>query len=146
MQQNPPPPVAGGGWGQGAERPVRTSLLTNTRTMRRTATPAERRLWQALRKHQLGGLKFRRQMPLGSFIADFYCPAARLVVEVDGISHIDSPTDAIRDVWMTEQGIRVFRFANFDVLSNLDGVVLAIKEAAALTPPPNPLPQGEGEQ
>ena len=84
-------------------------------------------------------------MPLGPFIADFYCPAARLVVEVDGISHIDSPTDAIRDVWIREQGIRVFRISNFDVLSNLEGVLVAIRQAAQPTPPPAPLPQGEGE-
>jgi very-short-patch-repair endonuclease len=113
--------------------------------MRRTATPAERKLWQALRRHQFAGLKFRRQMPLGPFIADFYCPGARLVVEVDGISHIDSPNDAIRDKWMTEQGIRAFRISNFDVLSNLEGVLLAIQQALQPTPPPNPLPQGEGE-
>jgi very-short-patch-repair endonuclease len=113
--------------------------------LRRTATPAERRLWQTLRKHQLGGLKFRRQMPLGPFIADFYCAPARLVVEIDGISHIDSPTDAARDAWMNEQGIRVFRVSNFDGLSNLEGVLLAIGAAVVATPPPNPLPQGEGE-
>ncbi len=84
-------------------------------------------------------------MPLGPFIADFYCPAARLVVEVDGISHIDSPTDAMCDAWMMKQGIRVFRISNLDVLSNLEGVLLAFNAAAHLTPPPNPLPQGEGE-
>ena len=84
-------------------------------------------------------------MPRGPLIADFYCPAARLVVEVDGISHIDSPTDAIRDVWMTEQGIRVFRISNFDVLSNLEGVLVAIRQATQPTPPPALLPQGEGE-
>ena len=136
-----PPPLAGGGWGEGAA----PSLLHHARSLRRTATPAERKLWQALRKHQLGGRKFRRQMPLGPFIADFYCPAARLVVELDGVSHIDSPTDALRDAWMMQQGIRVFRVSNFDVLSNLEGVLLAIAEAADATPPPNPLPQGEGE-
>jgi very-short-patch-repair endonuclease len=113
--------------------------------MRRTATPAERRLWQALRKYQLRGLTFRRQVPFGPFIADFYCPTARRVVEVDGISHIDSPTDATRDKWMMEQGIRVFRVASFDVLSNLEGVLLAINEAGHPTRPPNPLPQVEGE-
>ena len=85
-------------------------------------------------------------MPLGPFIADFYCPAARLVVEVDGISHIDAPNDAIRDVWTIEQGIRVFRVSTFDVLSNLEGVLIAIQQAVQPTPPPNPLPQGEGEQ
>jgi len=84
-------------------------------------------------------------MPLGPFIADFYCPTARLVVEVDGVSHIDSPTDASRDVWIRDQGIRVFRVTNLDVLSNLHGVLIAIRQAAQPTPPPNPLPQGEGE-
>jgi very-short-patch-repair endonuclease len=113
--------------------------------MRRTATPAEGRLWQALRKYQLGGVKFRRQMPLGPFIADFYCPGARLAVEVDGISHIDSPNDATRDKWMTDQGIRVFRVSNFDVLSNLEGALIAIQQAVQPPPPPDPLPQGEGE-
>jgi very-short-patch-repair endonuclease len=108
--------------------------------MRRAATPAERRLWQALRKYQLGGLKVRRQVPLGPFIADFYCQAARLVVEVDGISHIDSPSDATRDAWMNEHGICVFRISNLDMLSNMEGVLIAIQQAAHATPPPNPPP------
>jgi very-short-patch-repair endonuclease len=114
--------------------------------MRHDPTPAEKLLWQKLRNHQIGGLKFRRQMPLGPYIADFYCPSARLVVELDGISHIDSPTDATRDAWMQAQGIRVFRFANHEVFRNLEGILRAIQEAASpTTPPPNPLPQGEGE-
>jgi very-short-patch-repair endonuclease len=112
--------------------------------MRRAPTPAERRLWRGLRNHQLEGLKFRRQMPLGPYIVDFYCSAARFVVEVDGVSHIDAPGDVARDEWMEKQGIRIFRVTNFDVLSNLEGVLIAIQQAAS-TPPPNPLPQGEGE-
>jgi BirA family biotin operon repressor/biotin-[acetyl-CoA-carboxylase] ligase len=114
--------------------------------MRHAPTPAEHKLWQALRKHQTGGLKFRRQVPLGPFIADFYCAAGRLVVEVDGVSHIDSGTDARRDAWMNSQGIEVLRVSNRDVLRNLDGVLLAIQQSACVTPPPNPLPQGEGEK
>ena len=58
-----PPPLAGGGWGEGAD--PNTSLLAHARAMRHASTPAERRLWQGLRKHQIGGLKFRRQVPLG---------------------------------------------------------------------------------
>ena len=135
------PPFAGGGWGEGGPQ----SLLEHARTMRRTATPAERKLWQGLRKHQLNGLKFRRQMPLGWYIADFYCAAARLVVEVDGVSHIELATEAIRDVWMEKQCIRILRFSNFEVLSNLEGVLIAIQQVACSTPSPNPLPQGEGE-
>ncbi len=125
------------------------TLLTHARTMRRDPTPAERRLWLALRNRQLEGAKFRRQMPLGPFIADFYCSEARLVIELDGVSHTDSLTDDARDAWMRGQGIRVLRFANCDVLGNLEGVVMAIGEAVRATPrtpPPDPLPQGEGEQ
>jgi very-short-patch-repair endonuclease len=97
-------------------------------------------------------MKFRRQMPLGPFIADFYCSAARLVVEVDGISHIDSGSDERRDAWMKSRGIDVFRASNHDVLSNLEGVLVAIEQNACPTPPPNlgplrgPSPQGEGEK
>jgi very-short-patch-repair endonuclease len=86
-------------------------------------------------------------MPLGSYIADLYCAPTRLVVEVDGVSHIDSRTDAARDAWMGKQGIPVLRVANFDVLSNLEGVLLAIQAAARSTPrPAPPLLQGEGEK
>jgi very-short-patch-repair endonuclease len=120
--------------------------------MRHAPTPAEHELWQALRKQQIGGPKFRRQMPLGPFIADFYCPSARLVVEVDGISHINSQTDARRDAWIQSQGIDLFRISNHDVLSNLEGVVAAIQQRAVPTPPPNlgplrgPSPQLEREK
>jgi len=138
-----PPPPAGGGRGEGSSAP---SILDNARGMRRVPTPAEQKLWQALRKKQAGGMKFRRQMPLGPFIADFYCSTAPLVVEVDGISHIDSQTDARRDAWIQSQGIDVFRISNHDVLSNLEGVVVAIQQHAAPTPPPNPLPQVEREK
>ena len=137
-----PPPLAGGGWGEGA---AGTSLLAYARSMRRSPTPAERRLWQGLRKHHVGGPKFRRQVPLGPYIADFYCPSARLVVEVDGVSHIDAPGDAARDAGMARQGIRVIRIANRDVLANLDGILIAIGDIVRTPPPPNPLPQGEGE-
>jgi BirA family biotin operon repressor/biotin-[acetyl-CoA-carboxylase] ligase len=113
--------------------------------MRHDPTPAEKLLWQKLRNHQIGGVKFRRQMPLGPYIVDFCCLSARLVIELDGISHIDSAIDAARDAWMQTQGIRVLRFLNYDVFRNLEGILLAIKEAARTTPPPNPLPQGEGE-
>ena len=138
-EQNSPPPLAGGGRGEGA------SLLSHARALRRDATPAERRLWQGSRRHQVGGLKFRRQVPLGPYIADFYCGSAKLVIEVDGISHIDSRTDAVRDAWMARHGVRVVRVANRDVLANLEGTLIAIREIAARPPPPNPLPRGEGE-
>jgi very-short-patch-repair endonuclease len=112
--------------------------------LRRDATPAERLLWQGLRNRGIGGLKFRRQVPLGPFIADFYCASARLVVKVDGIPHTDSRSDTIRDAWIAQHSIRVVRVANRDVLGNLDGTLIAIGEIAAAPPPPDPLPQGEG--
>jgi BirA family biotin operon repressor/biotin-[acetyl-CoA-carboxylase] ligase len=136
-----PPPLARGGQGEGAER---TSLLMRARVMRRTATPAERKLWQVRRGHRLGGLKFRRQIPLGPYIADFYCASARLVIEVDGVSHFDAPGDAGRDAWMAKHGIRIHRVSNRDVLSNVAGIPIEIGQLAA-PPPPTPLPQGEGE-
>jgi very-short-patch-repair endonuclease len=141
VQTTPPPPLVGGGKGEGAAR----RILTYAREMRHAPTPAERKLWRGLRNHRLAGLKFCRQMPLGPYIADFYCSSARLVVEVDGISHIDSPGDAIRGAWMERQGIRIHRLTNYDVLSNLEGALLGIEQIAQETPPPSPLPQREGK-
>jgi UDP-N-acetylmuramoylalanine-D-glutamate ligase/very-short-patch-repair endonuclease len=142
-----PPPLVGGGRGEGSVQPPppQTSLVPYARRMRRDPTPAERKLWQALRKRQAAGLKFRRQTPLGPFIVDLYCSSSRLVVELDGISHIDSQIDPARDAWMQSQGIRILRYSNHEVLSNCEGVCLAIEQIARSTPPPNPLPQGEGE-
>ena len=137
--------VSEGGWGERAVPTGNETMLSHARSMRRYATPAERRLWQALRKHQIGGLKFRRQVPLGPYIADFYCPSAHLVVELDGASHTDTPNDEIRDAWMNGEGIRVLRIPNRDVLRNLEFVVIAIEQAVQAPPPPGPLPQGEGE-
>ena len=137
-----PPPLAGGGRGEGASG---RSLLAHAREMRRDATPAERKLWRLLRNHQAGELKFRRQVPPGRYIADFYCASAGLVVELDGISHIDAPHDAVRDAWLTRQGYRVLRFSNYEVLSNVESVATAIVQAVRQPPPPDPLPQGEGE-
>jgi very-short-patch-repair endonuclease len=151
-----PPPLEGlgreadQGWGEGSER-TPSLLLGHARGMRQSPTPAERKLWLGLRNHRLGGLKFRRQMPLGPFIADFYCPSAQVVVEVDGVSHIDSQTDERRDAWMSERGTRALRFSDKDVLTNFEGVLSAIQQCACGTPPPNlgplrgPSPQGEGE-
>jgi very-short-patch-repair endonuclease len=114
------------------------------KTMRCQPTPPERVLWRALRAGSLAGLKFRRQQPIGSYIVDFYCAAAKLVVEVDGATHADSRTDPARDAWLATRGIRVMRVWNNDVMSNLDGVLRVIGDTA--TPPPGPLPQGEGER
>jgi very-short-patch-repair endonuclease len=112
-------------------------------------TDAELALWSQLRNRRLQGFKFRGQWTLGRHVADFCCLAARLVVEVDGSQH-NEKRDAKRTAWLEEQGFRILRFWNNDVLTNMDGVRATISEALAETekeedPHPNPLPQaGEG--
>ena len=107
---------------------------------------AERLLWRRLQDRQLAGFKFRRQVPIGPYIVDFVCFAARLVIEVDGGQHAMSPADVRRDRWFAAQGFRLLRFWNNEVLDNLDGVLRTIADVLAVEPPhPNPLPQGERE-
>jgi very-short-patch-repair endonuclease len=77
-------------------------------------------------------LKFRRQHPIGACTADFYCPDAKLVVEIDGLSHNDRmKEDRARDRYMESIGLRILRFAAGDVASNLDGVLRTIAEVAS---------------
>src|SRR3954451_7225963 len=101
---------------------MRAPLLTfkRARALRRAMTLPEVLLWQALRGGRGGGLRFRRQHPIGPDVLDFYCPAVRLAVEIDGAAH-DSPDqaghDLRRDAWLAEQRIRVLRFLAADVLS-----------------------------
>ncbi len=100
---------------------------------RRTMTRAETLLWRYLKAHHLESLGFRRQVPMGRFIADFACHAVRLVVEVDGESHdFESRQlhDKNRDAWFTSQGYVVLRFSNEDVLTNLEGVLEVIRQTA----------------
>jgi very-short-patch-repair endonuclease len=106
----------------------RNSAINRARQLRREPTPPEFRLWQALRLRP-GGLKFRRQHPLDRCTADFYCPAARLVVEVDGDGHGmgDNPErDVRRDAWLRSQGLKVLRLDARDVMNDLNAVVRAI--------------------
>ena len=103
------------------------------RHLRRAATPAEVALWGALRRRQLGGLRFRRQHGVGPYVLDFFCAGARLAVELDGAVH-DAPMarvyDAERTAHLAALGIRVVRFPNAAVRHDLDGVLAAIAEAA----------------
>jgi very-short-patch-repair endonuclease len=104
-------------------------------------TEPERRLWHALRAKRLNGAKFRRQVVIDRYIADFACRIpSMLIVEVDGETHSGRERqDAARTAFLEGQGYRVLRFTNDDVMSNLDGVLIMI--ASALTPPlPDPLP------
>ena len=103
------------------------------RELRQQMTPAEKLLWSRLRSKQLNGLKFRRQHPLGPFIADFYCAAHRLVVEVDGDIHdLQVERDAARTEQFEQHGYRVIRFRNEQVLNNIEDVLTAIKAACTV--------------
>jgi BirA family biotin operon repressor/biotin-[acetyl-CoA-carboxylase] ligase len=103
------------------------------RELRNTATPAERALWHQLSKSQLG-VKFSRQMPVGPYFADFLCRERKLIVELDGFSHeLRQEHDARRADYLSRAGYRILRFDNLEVHENLEGVVLAIREA--LGPP-----------
>lgn len=96
-------------------------------SLRRDQTPAEQRIWSALRRKQLDGLRFRRQHPVGRFILDFYCAEHRLVVEVDGDTHASKTEyDMERSAWLEAHGYHVLRFANSDVRENLEGVLESI--------------------
>lgn len=97
------------------------------RDLRQQMTEAERVLWFALRDRRLCGAKFRRQVPVGPYIADFYCAAHRLILEVDGGQH-GGLCDAQRDRWLAGQGFRVLRVWNSDVRGNLPGVMQMIAE------------------
>lgn len=105
------------------------TFTTRARQLRRNATDAETELWRLLRSSSLGGVKFRRQQPIGPYIVDFIAFGPRLIVECDGGQHAESATDAIRDRWMAEQGFRTLRFWNHDILGNPEGVLSAILEA-----------------
>jgi very-short-patch-repair endonuclease len=97
-----------------------------SRHLRRRTTIAERVLWNRLRSRALCGMKFVRQEPVGPYIIDLVCREQRLVIEVDGGQHAESPRDAIRDRWLRNHGYRVLRFWNNDVIANTDGVLEAI--------------------
>jgi very-short-patch-repair endonuclease len=99
------------------------------RTLRRNATDAEKSLWRLLRASQLASAKFRRQQPIGPYIADFISFSHRIVIECDGGQHCDNPADLARDAWFASQGFRTFRFWNNEVLGNPEGV-LAVLSAA----------------
>lgn len=90
--------------------------------MRHAPTEAERLLWSLLRGRRFVNYKFRRQVPMGRYIVDFFCPAVGLIVELDGSQHAGSSHDEERDGWLRAQGYTVLRVWNSDLNSNRDGV------------------------
>jgi very-short-patch-repair endonuclease len=103
--------------------------LNNARHLRSTMTDVERTLWAVLRNRGVCDAKFKRQAPVGSFIADFVCTDAMLIVELDGGQHAENiDADNRRSAWLERNGFKVVRFWNNDVLQNLEGVVAVIIE------------------
>ena len=154
-----PRPLAGEGGPKGRERAApqarkaRRVALERAKTLRAGQTDAELRLWHHLRAGRFLDLKFKRQHPVGPYIADFVCLSCRLIVEADGGQHNPPGTDAVRDQFLQQQGYRVVRFWNDDVLKNTDAVLEAIRLAVGEAPSPrrtytfDPLPQaGEGNR
>jgi len=140
-------------------------MTERARKLRKETTPAERLLWNALRNSSFAGLKFRRQHPVGFYVADFCCQQKKLIIELDGDSHdFSEQKDRARTEALNREGYQAIRFSNTDVLDNLEGVLMMIartldlpspllfgegvREAERIdapnSPHPSPLPEGEG--
>jgi adenine specific DNA methylase Mod/very-short-patch-repair endonuclease len=147
-------------FGERVEREGQTQIKSRTkeersalikqfaREMRHAPTDAEQRLWYFLRDRRLGGYKFRRQHPVGNYIADFACIEGRLIVELDGGQHAEifqQEKDEVKTAFFTERGFRVLRFRNHQVLNDTQAVLEEILRVLEESPHPNPLPFGERE-
>jgi very-short-patch-repair endonuclease len=109
----------------------RKEMEVYRKQLRNHSTSAEATLWKSLQKRQLEGRKFRRQHSVGYYILDFYCPAEKLAVELDGAGHFTEAGqayDARRTAYLNDLGIRVVRFENREVFEDLEGVLSKIKD------------------
>ena len=109
-------------------------IKTTARTLRKNMTDSELKLWSRIRRRQIFGLQFYRQRPIGNYIVDFYCPKAQLVLEVDGLQHMQELAvrkDNYRDSYLKQQGIKVLKFDNLQVLKQLDAVVDKVSQTVA---------------
>jgi len=119
-------------------------LISKAKYLRSNQTDAEERLWYYLRAHRFMGLKFKRQKPVGSYIADFVCLEIKLIIEADGGQH-GNEADAKRDAWFKAQSFTVLRFWNNDILRDTDAVLERIRQTVlTLSPDPSPA-SGRGE-
>ena len=130
------------GWGESggdmAGKPISDFKRKTAKGLRANTTTAEQILWRHLRRLDVKGSHFRRQVVIGPYIADFACLAERLIVEVDGSQHGDDEGlhhDDIRTRWLQSEGYRVIRFWNNDVMSRTDAVLESIHELITVTPP-----------
>ena len=155
-----PSPLAGEGGrrtdeGVAHNRAVEVAQRTRSfaKTLRRRQPEVEKRMWSILRDRRFQGVKFRRQVPIGRYIADFACFEARLIIELDGSQHAESERDVVRDRWLAEDGYRVLRFWNTDLTLHRNGVLEIIwhhlqspsAPSSVSASPSHLLPQGEKE-
>lgn len=134
----------GRGLGRGGDK---LNQVTFAKNLRKRSTDTEKRLWLHLRAKRFDGLKFRRQEPIGKYIVDFVCYEKLVIIECDGSQHIaNSQKDQIRDRWFEDQGYRILRFWDYEILQNIDEVLEKIYQVCKLvTLPPTPSHRGRGE-
>ena len=142
----------GEGRGEGAYK-MRSGLVGLARDLRSNETRAEHLLWSKLRNRQVDGWKFKRQVPFGHYILDFFCSDARLAVEVDGATHCEPHEqrhDQLRTEFLATHGVHVLRVTNADVMHNINGVLETIYSRLGQKAAPSPgaarrpLPKGRG--
>lgn len=130
------------------------SVNSHAKSLRKSMTDAERRLWYRLRAHRLNQFKFKRQVAVGKYVVDFVCFERRLIIEADGGQHDGQVSDIERDRWLADQGFRILRFWNNEVLNDTEAVLSQIVGALKSRPvypspgtpsgaPPSPA-RGEG--
>jgi very-short-patch-repair endonuclease len=110
---------------------ARASVLNNAEKNRLNNTPAEAVLWEAIRLKKLDGFKFRNQHAIGGYVVDFYCHEAKLAIEVDGEYHLEpnqKEYDEERTLRIEASGVKIIRFTNQEVLTNLEAVLVKIRE------------------
>jgi very-short-patch-repair endonuclease len=116
-------------------------LKERRKTLRKNQTPAERKLWNSLRNKKIQDFKFYRQFSIDYYIADFYCPESKLVIEIDGLQHnrkYEKDYDQVRTELLESLNIKVIRFSNDKVMNNFQEVIDQIK-IELLNSPPTPL-------
>ncbi|HEX7821893.1 MAG TPA: DUF559 domain-containing protein [Sphingobium sp.] len=123
------------------------TLKQRAREMRANPTPAEQKLWLALRANRFEGRQFTRQTVIAPYIVDFASKAAKLVIEIDGDTHsAEDRYDALRTMFLESMGYHVIRFGNPDVVGNIEAVLMRIHDALRASPlSPTLPPEGEGE-
>lgn len=109
----------------------KSNLKETSRDLRKNLTEAEKLLWSKIRRRQINSFQFYRQRPILNYVVDFYCPVARLAIEIDGGQHFEERNiikDKIRDEELRKLNIKILRFTKLDVLRNIDSVIGKIEE------------------